>query len=77
MNQKGQLSFLLFFQFMAILLLVGVGVYAFNPVIEAIWDLNVDVPNYSIARQIVDLWPLLLVLMAIAGYTILNQPTRP
>lgn len=77
MNKKGQLGFQAFFFFMASLLLVGVGVYAFNPVLSAIWDLNVDVPNYSLARQIVDLWPLLLVLLTVAAYTVLRQPTQP
>lgn len=76
MQTKGQLGFLAFFQFMAVVLLIGIGVYAFNPVISSIWDLNVNIPNYSLARQIVDLWPLLLVLLAIGTYTILQQPTK-
>lgn len=72
MDSKGQ-GVVSLFQYVIVLLILGVLLYAFSPIIATIWNLNVNLPNYSIARSILDLYPII----AIVGLTVLYVITRP
>lgn len=72
LGQCGQ-SVVSLFQFVIVLLILGILLYAFSPVISTIWNLNANLPNYDIARPILDLYPIL----AIVGLAVLYIIVRP
>lgn len=72
LGEKGQ-AVAAIFQYVIVLLVLGILLYAFAPVISVIWNLNANLPNYDIARPILDLYPI----FAIIGLTVLYLITRP
>lgn len=64
-NQKGQIIYNVA-NFLVIILVGGILLYAFASPIATVWDLNSNAPNYAIARTLVDLYPLLIVISIIA-----------
>lgn len=72
LDEKGQ-AVVGIFQFVIVLLILGILLFALAPIISTIWNLNANLPNYDIARAILDLYPIL----AIIGLVVLYLITRP
>lgn len=74
MNDKGQVVSL--FQFVIVMLVLGILLYAFAPIISTIWDLNVNLPNYNIARSLLNLFPIIAIIGLVLLYVVI-RPREP